>query len=209
MKIKPLVLSLCDHTANMVRPWAEAGFPCLCIDILPNANKEDNIIHIQTDIKDYLPPRDRIGIVFSFPPCTHLSVSGARWFKSKGLSLLSDAIQIVERCKRISEWANCPWMLENPVSVLSTHWRKPNYTFNPYEYGGYENGKNDGYTKKTCLWTSTDFEMPPVKNINPVDGSKMHLLPPSENRASLRSITPQGFAQAVYESNVEGVLNAK
>jgi len=65
--------------------------------------------------------------------------------------------------------------------------------FNPCDYG-------DPYTKKTYLWGN--FNMPPkVKRVEPTKGSKMHLLPPSLDRAMLRSITPPGFARAFFEAN--------
>jgi len=59
----------------------------------------------------------------------------------------------------------------------------------------------DTYTKKTCLWTGGGFKMPEKRSVEPTEGSKMHLMPPSENRANLRSATPMGFAQAVFEAN--------
>lgn len=92
-------------------------------------------------------------------------------------------------------------MIENPVSAVSTYWRKPDYTFNPCDYGGYLTPPDDAYTKRTCLWTGNGFAMPKPKPVKPVEGSRMHSLGPSTDRAALRSITPQGFARAVFEAN--------
>ena len=98
-------------------------------------------------------------------------------------------------CDKLAEWSNAPYFIENPVSTVSTYWRKPDYTFHPYEYG-------DPYTKKTCLWTGGGFIMPPKKNIvKPIEGSKMWLLPPSKKRADIRGRTPRGFAKAVFKAN--------
>lgn len=147
-----LVLSLFDKTGNMARPWAEAGYECLCVDIQHEGERrEGRITYLGADVLDYLPPRADYAFAAAFPPCTDLAVSGARWFKDKGLGRLSDAIRLVERARQILEWTGAPWMLENPVSTISTYWRKPDQTFNPHDFTGFELG--DNYNKKTCLWT--------------------------------------------------------
>ena len=66
-------------------------------------------------------------------------------------------------------------MLENPVGVLSSYWRKPDHTFDPCDYGGYLNPAGDAYTKKTCLWTGGGFIMPKKKPVEPVGGSRMRI----------------------------------
>ena len=139
--------------------------------------------------------------MFAFPPCTHLAVSGARWFKTKGLGALADALQLVERCRIIAEISGAPWMLENPVSTLSTYWRKPDVTFDPCDFGGYLDPTGDAYTKKTCLWTGGGFVMPEPKPVAPTERSPIHLMPPSDDRGDLRSVTPMGFAKAVFLAN--------
>ena len=92
-------------------------------------------------------------------------------------------------------------MIENPVSTISTYWRKPDHTFDPCDYGGYLESPGDAYTKKTCLWTGNGFVMPETKRIPPTEGSRMHKLPPSSDLANLRSATAKGFARAVFEAN--------
>lgn len=198
-----IVLSLCDYTGNMVKPWAEAGYECVCVDIQHNGIvHRDGIEFVGADLTHYLPPkRTDYAMCFAFPPCTHLSGSGARHWKNKGLITLAEAIALVEICNRIAEWTEAPFLIENPVGALSTHWRKPDYTFHPCDYGGYLNPPGDAYTKRTCLWTGGNFVMPACKGVEPVEGSKMHKLPPSKDRANLRSATPMGFAQAVFEAN--------
>jgi len=200
------VLSLCDLTGNMVRPWAEAGHECHIIDLKHKGISTDrNVTRIQADVR-HVADLDFTGysIVFAFPPCTHLAVSGARWFKEKGLSALVDAIAVFDACVRVCEANGAPYMIENPVSTVSTYWRKPDYSFNPCDYGGYLNPPGDAYNKKTCLWTGNGFVMPEPRPVLAVDGSKMHLLPPSPERADLRSETPLGFARAVFQANSAG-----
>lgn len=199
-----LVLSLCDRTGNMVRPWAEAGFDCLCVDVQHEGERTDGgITYIGADVADWLPPRGDYTIVFAFPPCTNLAISGARWFRDKGLAGLADGLRLVERCRRICEWSGAPWMLENPVSTLSTYWRKPDHQFDPCDYGGYLSPPGDAYTKRTCLWTGGGFVMPPHRPVIPFEGSRMHLMSPSADRADRRAETPMGFARAVFGANTQ------
>lgn len=196
------VISLCDKTGNMLLPWAQAGYRCIAVDIQHKGTRiENGIEYVEADVLNYLPPRTNYRAAFAFPPCTHFAVSGARWFKDKGLSALRDSIALVEACRRILEWTEAPYCLENPVGTLSTYWRKPDFTFNPCEYGGYLIPEGDHYTKKTCLWTGNGFIMPEKRPVEATQGSKMHLLPPSAERADLRSETPKGFARAVFEAN--------
>ena len=89
-----LVLSLCDRTGNMVRPWAEADYPCITVDIHRSVEEIPNVTRVQTDVRWFLAPRAVYAAVFAFTPCTHLAVSGARWFKEKGLHGLSKALDI-------------------------------------------------------------------------------------------------------------------
>lgn len=198
-----IVISLFDFTGNMVLPWADAGYLCYCIDLQHPAGetRRGNIVRVGADVNKWLPPFARVKILFAFPPCTHLAVSGARWFKHKGLGSLIEALELFDRSIRLAEWTKAPYMLENPVSVVSTHWRKPDHIFDPCDYGGYLSPPSDAYTKRTCLWTGNGFVMPKAKWVRPREGSRMHRLPPTSERANLRSATPKGFAQAVFEAN--------
>lgn len=84
------------------------------------------------------------------------------------------------------------WALENPVGRLRTYLGDPTLIFNPCDFG-------DPYTKKTLLWGN--FTLPKYNRVAPTEGSKMHRLGPSPERARLRSMTPQGFANAFFEAN--------
>ena len=191
-----IVISCFDLSTNMVQPWSEAGFVCYCVDLQhpKGETRTGNIIRVGADMRDWLPPRQPIAFAAFFPPCTDVAVSGARWFKDKGLGSLIDSLELFDVSVKLAEWTGAPYVIENPVSVVSSYWRKPDHTFDPCDYG-------DPYTKKTCLWTGGGFVMPPKFPVEPTEGSKMHLLSPSPNRANLRSETPMGFVRAVFDAN--------
>lgn len=180
----------------MVAPWMEAGYECWIVDVQhePGVHRDGSLVRVGADIRSWLPPRREYAAAFAFPPCTHLAVSGARWFRHKGLRALAEAIEIFGACVERCQWTGAPWMVENPVSVISSHYRKPDHTFDPCDYG-------DPYTKKTCLWTGGGFVMPPKNRVEPTMAGYIHNMPPSPDRGSRRSITPCGFARAVYKAN--------
>lgn len=208
------VYSLCDLTGNMVRPWAEAGYECICFDMQHSIRQtrveiigSGSITYQWANVRsltaaDIRDPK----IIFAFPPCTNLTVSGSRDWKLKGLRGFIDGLEVVESCRQLCEWPGVPWMLENPVGRLSQSWRDPDHSFDPCDYG-------DPYTKKTLIWAGNGFTMPPrVKQgapglfgeherVEATEGSKMWLIPPSADQANLRSETPMGFARAVFEAN--------
>lgn len=195
---KPLAMVSCfDESTVMAQPWAEAGYICYCVDIQhpPGETAHGNIIKVGADMLEWIPPLTNKYVFGAFfPPCTDVAVSGARWFKDKGLGSLIYSLRLFEASVKLAEILGLPYMLENPVSTVSTYWRKPDYTFDPCDYG-------DPYTKKTCLWVGNGFKMPMKTPVQATEGSKMHLLPPSQDRARLRSKTPEGFARAVFEAN--------
>lgn len=211
-----IILSLCDFTGIMCRPWAAAGYKCWCVDLQHPAGMGplvDGVRLIGADITRWIPPLTRYAMIFAFPPCTDLAVSGAKHFQAKGLTRLIDSLAVVDACRRIAEAGNCPYMLENPVSTIATYWRKPDYIFNPCDYGGYLNPPVDAYTKKTCLWTGGGFIMPTPKPVEPIQvcsqGSWIQKLGGKSMRTkNLRSATPRGFAQAVYEANASMIGKA-
>ena len=155
-------------------PWSRAGFKCCAVD---TQNKNERVGRIEfksTNVFDL--PEDFCSgakLVFAFPPCTDLAISGAQWFKSKGPRALGRALALVHRCWNLASLAES-WCLENPVGRLSTQWKKPNHYFNPCDYGGYLNPPNDKYNKKTCLWIGGAFIMPKPKPVYPSEGSKQH-----------------------------------
>ena len=177
-----------------------------------------------------------VEIVVSFAECTYLTTTGARWFyhpDDKHLPVCErrphpsypnrkkDRENAVELAKMVENLANylgkVPWMLENPaVSNLNTMWRRPDYKFNPYEYGGYlpeddthpEYPKNypprDAYNKNTGIWCGNGFVMPEKLPVEPVPGD-FHQVTKGGGKTTktknMRSCTPRGFARAVFEAN--------
>ena len=191
-----IVISCFDKSTNMVKPWADSGYVCYCVDTQhePGEKRSGNIVKVGADMLSWLPPREPIAAAFFFPPCTDVAVSGARWFKDKGLGSLIQALRLFEISVKIAEWSGAPYIIENPVSTVSTYWRKPDHMFDPCDYG-------DPYTKKTCLWVGNGFVMPIKNRVAPTLGSKMHLMPPSVDRADKRSETSMGFSNAVFQAN--------
>lgn len=200
---------LCDLTGNMAKPWAEAGTECWCVDVqhmIRAPRKEGRINFVWGDARTWTPPQGtRPVFVAAFPPCTDVAGSGARDFATKRGCLLRDALEIFEACRQAAEWSRAPYMIENPVGVLSSipHIGKPNFYFDPCDYTAFELG--DHYTKKTCLWTGGGFVMPSKATAPALDGVKpddrIHKAAPSDDRANIRSATPLGFARAVYRAN--------
>ena len=211
------VISLCDKTGIMVKPWARAGYQCYCVDVQHSIRKDrvekypvcaaeingqmctliGEINYVWGDVRSWLPPDGvDIGIVFAFPPCTHLTCSDARDFRKKGGWMLHDGLMCFDACNVAGRYSGAPYMTENPIGRLNTHRRPPDYKFHPWQYG-------DPYTKNTGIWCGNGFIMPPpTVKIKPAEAtSKMHEMPPSDDRANLRSETPAGFAEAVFRAN--------
>lgn len=202
-----IAVFLCDESGVMAAPWAEAGIECYCVDIahsIRNPRREGNIHFVWGDARTWRPPHgSRVIFGAAFPVCTNVAVSGARDFATKGGAFLRDAIDLFDSCRNALAWSGAPYCVENPVGVLSSipHIGKPNHYFDPCDFGGYPGGADDAYTKKTCLWTGNGFVMPQKRRIEPSDGSRMHLMAPSDDRQRQRSQTPRGFASAVFQAN--------
>lgn len=140
--------------------------------------------HLLGDCKLYL--NQGWDIMIAHPPCTHLAVSGAKWFKDKEREQKKaiEFFMFLANYKSISRRA-----IENPICIMSTKYRKPDQIIQPWMFG-------HGETKATCLWL---FGLPKLKPTNIVEGREERIwkMPPSENRATLRSETYQGIADAI------------
>jgi hypothetical protein len=203
VKARGAVLSLCDRTGIMLEPWAKAGFDCIAVDLQhKGSTKRRGINFVGADVRYWLPPPRRYAIVFAFPPCTNVAVSGARWFQEKGINGLTESLEVFESCRRICEWSEAPWMIENPVSTLSSYWRKPDFFFDPCDYGGWHDPPTDHYAKKTSVWAGGGFRRPHKRPVEPLHTSRrIHNLPRTPDRGDIRSITPRGLAMAVFAAN--------
>lgn len=205
------MVSLFDFTGVMAEPWLEAGYRCLLVDSQhpPGLTElDDGLLLLRADLRDpfVLPGGAMDGVsnvafVTAFPPCTHLAISGARWFKGKGLRALAESVQMFATAAEFCDATEAPYMLENPVSTISTYWRKPDHTFNPCDFVGWE--PEDNYTKRTCLWAGNGFVMPDQTRPpgTPAPDDRIHKAPETRRRAAMRSATPAGFARAVFAAN--------
>ena len=165
---------------------------------------------------------DNVCFVFGFPECTDLTVSGARWFakkRDKNPVFQDEAMVLVKLTEFVGEEYGCPWAFENPVGVIPSLWRDWSFKFDPFEYGGYlpENdvhpiypeyiNSRDAYPKKTLIWSGGGFIMPDKKPVDVGPGySKQYktLGGKSLKTKNIRSATPRGFANAVFEANQRG-----
>uniref|UniRef100_A0AB39ABW8 DNA methyltransferase n=2 Tax=unclassified Caudoviricetes TaxID=2788787 RepID=A0AB39ABW8_9CAUD len=226
---------LYDYTGIMAKPWADNGYQCWLFDGQhPSGITQDgNILkagmwfdaynthqHVNTIIEMV---GDGVEIVFGFPECTDMAVSGAAHFERKrqaNQAFQAEACELARLVMYVGNAIGCKWAAENPVSVLSSLWRKSDFQFHPYEYGGYlpENDVHplypeylpprDAYGKKTCIWHGNWFiepERKPVKIVNSVGQgqSDAHnkLGGKSQKTKNIRSATPRGFAEAVFKFN--------
>lgn len=175
-----VVLDLCAGTGAWSKPYGDAGYTVVLVD-LPS---DVRLLHL---------PVGEVHGILAAPPCTHFSVSGARWWAHKGDSALIEGLSVVDACLRIvlmlkPKW----WALENPVGRLERYIGRPVMTFNPCDFG-------DPYTKQTCVWGS--FRYPLMTPVAPTEGSKILSFGPSPNRWKQRSRTPAGFALAFFNAN--------
>ena len=226
------VISLFDYTGAMVQPWVEAGYQCFIFDIqhpfvpiMLQLEHKINPVIVSGDystwgkIIESLDNEFDIKMLFSFPPCTDLAVSGAAHFEKKRQAdpeYRDKAMSMVYVANELAALYDVPFMIENPISVISSLWRKPDYIFHPYEYGGYLSDDDvspyelipsqDRYTKKTCLWTGNGFKMPTKKPVELPDGytyspQHMKLGGAGLKTKNIRSATSRGFSWAVKFAN--------
>lgn len=174
------VLVACEYSGTVRDAFAKKGHEALSCDLLatdkPGKHYQGNVFDIINDGWD---------LMIAHPPCTHLAVSGARWFKDKVIEQ-AEALDFVRKLMNADIDRIC---IENPVSIISSRIRKPDQTIQPWQFG-------HGETKRTCLWLKG---LPKLAPTNIVDGRDQRIwkLPPSPNRWKVRSVTFQGIADAM------------
>ncbi len=225
------VVCLYEESGFSAEEWALNGYDVYCYDILHSEERVENTgrgrkFYIPWDAADqaqndaiYARHKGRAVILLAFPPCTDLAISGAARFANKQAAnpnYRAEAMALVYTAYNMAEALGCPYAIENPVSVISSQWRKPDHIFNPYEYGGYlpEDDKHprypdyieprDAYPKRTCYWVGGGFVMPQKRPVAVKPGySKQYvkLGGKSEKTKRIRSASPRGVAKAIYEAN--------
>jgi len=178
------VLVACEFSGVVRRAFQAKGHAAFSCDLLPAEDGETNR-HIRGDVLKEL--HYKWDLLISFPPCTHLAVSGARWFKDKA----TEQEQALKFVRAILTCSIPRIALENPVGVISSRIRKPDQIIQPWQFG-------HGETKATCLWLKG---LPLLQPTNVVAGreARVHKLPPSPTRWMERSRTYEGIAKAMAE----------
>jgi site-specific DNA-cytosine methylase len=175
------VLVACEYSATVRDAFRNRGHDAWSCDLLETEGNPE--YHITGDVADIL--GNGWDLMIAHPPCTHLAVSGARWFKDKRKEQ-ADALDFV---RLLLDAPVHKIALENPVSIISSKIRKPDQIIQPWQFG-------HGETKATCLWLK---QLPKLIPTNIVEGrsDRIHKMPPSENRWKERSRTYRGIAEAM------------
>lgn len=177
------VLIGCESSGTVRRAFRALGHDAWSCDLLPADDSSQH--HYQGDILDVL--GDGWGLAIFHPPCTHLSVSGAKHFAAKRADGRQQAA--LEFVGRLMACKIPKWALENPVSIISSHFRKPDQIIQPWQFG-------HGETKSTCLWLRNLPKLTPTDIVSGRE-ARVHRLPPSPDRWKIRSKTYQGIADAM------------
>lgn len=178
------VLVACEESGTVRDAFARGGHEAMSCDLLPTRSPGP---HYQGDVRDVLDfPWD---LAICHPPCTDLSVSGAKHFAGKRMS--GSQYAAVSFFMLLAK-ADIPRIaIENPVCIMSRLWRKPDQIIQPWQFG-------HGETKATCLWLKG---LPLLRPTNIVEGreARVHRMPPGPSRARDRSATYRGIAQAMAD----------
>ena len=175
------VLVACEFSATVRDAYTRAGHHAMSCDLLPSDTPGE---HYQGNVLDVM-NADTWDLMIAHPPCTHLAVSGARWFKEKQAEQ-GAALQFVRDLMAAPIERIC---IENPVSVISSRIRKPDQIIQPWQFG-------HGEVKATCLWLKG---LPKLVPTNVVEGRHpaCWLASPGPDRWKIRSRTYQGIADAM------------
>ncbi len=177
------ILIACEESQAVCKAFRALNMNAFSCDILPCSGGHPEW-HIQGDVMQVL--QESWDMVIAFPPCTDLAISGARWFPEKiANGSQQKSIDFFMEFTKLP----CKWAIENPIGIMSTKYRKPDQIIQPWQFG-------HGETKATCLWLNG---LPLLNPTNIVDGreQKIWKMPPSADRAKLRSKTYDGVAEAM------------
>ena len=179
------VLVACEFSGAVRDAFRALGHDAVSCDLLPCENPLPHVPHYQCDVRELLGMR--WDLMIAHPPCTHLAVSGARWFKEK-------AKEQAEALEFVQALLNAPIpriALENPISIISSRIRKPDQIIQPWQFG-------HGEVKATCLWLKNLPKLVPTKVVEGRHPA-CWLASPGPDRWKIRSRTYEGIAQAMAE----------
>jgi len=240
--MKPTILFLFNSSCYALEPWVQDGrFNVVSVDYDDTDHSEahreplEGVLQLNVDLSTTT-AKQRVlellwahnmaqpSLVISFPPCTDLAVSGAKHFKAKLERDPECQTRAVAMAKLASTFG-CPYVIENPVSILSTLWRPADYYWNPCDYAGYLYADRqvhpefpglipdgDRYNKKTGAWCGNGFKVPVKARLEPIEKDNhgwAKLGGKSARTKYIRSLTPRGCAVAVYCANMPEILHKK
>ena len=200
------VLVACEESQAVTKEFRELGHEAYSCDLLPSSGGHPEW-HYQRDLSEVI---DRgWDMIIAFPPCTYLTVTGNRWFNidkygDKAVKRHEDRKEAIEFFMKIANSDCDKIVIENPVGVMSSTWRKPNQIINPWQFG-------DPFEKKTCLWIKGLPELTPTDIVEPAPRKQFKSgksMPawyadawklPKEERSTMRSKTFPGIARAMAE----------
>lgn len=177
------VLVACEFSGVVRRAFRERGHDAWSCDLL--AAEDDDKHHIRDNVYYHL--AGDWGLLIAHPPCTHLAVSGARWFSGKRTEQ-EHALEFVRQLMAATIPHIC---VENPVSIISSRIRKPDQIIQPWQFG-------HGETKATCLWLKNLPKLVPTKIVEG-RSPRVHFASPGPDRWKERSRTLQGVADAMAD----------
>lgn len=177
------ILVACEFSGIVREAFTLAGHDAWSCDLLPS--ERPTLKHLRGDVTAVLDME--WDLMIAHPPCTHLAVSGARWFKDK-LTEQAEALRFVQALMDAPIPRIC---IENPISIISSRIRKPDQIIQPWMFG-------HGEVKATCLWLKN---LPPLAPTNIVEGRvpRGHYASPGPDRWKERSRTLQGIAEAMAD----------
>lgn len=176
------VLIACEYSGTVRDAFLANGHDAMSCDLLPTDSLGP---HYQGDVRDIL--GDGWELMIAHPPCTHLAVSGARWFKDKQ----EEQKEALDFVRLLLDAPIEKIALENPISIISSRIRKPNQIVQPWQFG-------HGETKATCLWLKNLSKLVPTDIVEGRE-AKVHRMSPGPNRWKERSRTYQGIAKAMAD----------
>ena len=199
------ILIACEESQAVCKAFREKGHEAYSCDILPCSGGHPEW-HIQGDVLEQLDKG--WDMIIAHPPCTYLTVTGNRWFNverygDKAIQRANDREESIEFFMKLANAKCDKIVIENPIGIMSTKWRKPNQIIQPYQFGHPE-------AKKTALWLKGLPLLKHTKIVEPEyieykSGKRMAKWYaeawklPKDERTKLRSKTFPGIAKAMAE----------